>query len=254
MNEKHIAQLEAQLEKLTEGLFARFFGQRIQAHDIALQLVRALESELQPPRQGDARPIAPDRYTIHLSPVVLEYILDRYPTLTEVLGSQIVELASHAGYRLSHNPQVNLVADPALANQEITIGAGFHRQQSSTAAKQPVPAADHHPQPINPQLIISGQRVVPLSKAIIQIGRHKSNDIALDDAFASRTHAQLRLRFGHYMIFDTDSQSGTYVNNVQIREHRLQSGDVIRIGKTSLVYMEDDLDLSGATDALTPVS
>ena len=253
MNDKHIAQLEAQLEKITEGLFARFFGQRIQAHDIALHLVRALESELQPPRQGDARPIAPDQFTIQLSAAILEHILDRYPTLANILSSQIVELASHAGYRLNHTPRVYLVAGDGLSNQQIAIRAGFQRQHSSTAAMQPVQAADHFPQPINPQLIISGHRALTLTKAIIQIGRHKSNDIVLDDVYVSRTHAQLRLRFGHYMIFDTDSQSGTFVNNVQIREHRLQSGDVIRIGKTSLVYMEDDSEQTGATEAIPPV-
>ena len=253
MNDKHIAQLEAQLEKITEGLFARFFGQRIRAHDIALHLVRALESELKPPQQGDARPIAPDQFTIQLSAAILEQILDRYPTLATVLSSQIVELASHAGYRLNHPPRVHLVAGTTLTNQQVAVRASFQHQHNSTAAMQPIQPADHYPHPINPQLIISGHRAIALSKTIIQIGRHKSNDIVLDDIYVSRTHAQLRLRFGHYMIFDTDSQGGTFVNNVQIREHRLQSGDVIRIGKTSLVYMEDDSDLTGATESIPPV-
>ena len=253
MNDKHIAQLEAQLEKITEGLFARFFGQRIQAHDIALQLVRALEDQLQPSQPGDARPVAPDRFTIQLSPAILEYILDRYPTLAAVLSHQIVELASQAGYRLNHTPQVHLIAGSDLANQQIAVSANFQHQHSSTAAMQPIQAANQHPQPLNPQLIISGQRAVTIDKAIIQIGRHKSNDVVLDDIYVSRTHAQLRLRFGHYMIFDTDSQGGTYVNNVQIREHRLQSGDVIRIGTTSLVYMEDDSEPPQITDLISPI-
>jgi pSer/pThr/pTyr-binding forkhead associated (FHA) protein len=71
----------------------------------------------------------------------------------------------------------------------------------------------------------------------------------LDESTVSRTHAQIRLRFGHYVIFDTDSQTGTFVNNVRIREHRLRAGDVIRVGKTSLVYMEDDPEQLDETNA-----
>jgi hypothetical protein len=57
MNDRLISQLEARLEKITEGLFAHFFGKRIQAHDIALQLVRALEDGLKPAQDGDTRPL-----------------------------------------------------------------------------------------------------------------------------------------------------------------------------------------------------
>ncbi len=253
MNDKHIAQLEAQLEKITEGLFARFFGQRIQAHDIALHLVRALESELKPPRPGDARPISPDQFTIQISPTIFEHIHDRYPTLATVLSNQLVELASQAGYQLKDTPQVEFEANSDLSNRQIMVRASFQQQDSSTAAMRPIPPANHQPQPLNPQLIISGQRAFALSKPIVQIGRHKSNDIVLDDIYASRTHAQLRLRFGHYMVFDADSQGGTYVNNVPIREYRLQSGDVIQIGQTSLVYMEDDPEPPDVTDTFSPV-
>jgi pSer/pThr/pTyr-binding forkhead associated (FHA) protein len=55
------------------------------------------------------------------------------------------------------------------------------------------------------------------------------------------------------MIFDTDSAAGTYVNNVMIREHRLQPGDVIRLGKISMVYLEDDHELDSPTESIDPV-
>src|SRR5690606_19807961 len=85
----------------------------------------------------------------------------------------------------------------------------------------------------------SGEKVIPMNQALITIERSQETDIILEDPYVSRHHAQLRLRFGHYTLFDADSQSGTFVNDVRIREHRLQSGDVIRIGATSMVYMED---------------
>ncbi|MBZ0288066.1 MAG: FHA domain-containing protein, partial [Anaerolineae bacterium] len=85
------------------------------------------------------------------------------------------------------------------------------------------------------------------------IGRSHENDVILDDQHVSRFHAQVRLRFGHYVIFDADSASGTFVNDVRVREHRLQTGDVIRIGGTSLVYMQDDTQVSGDTAILNNI-
>lgn len=240
MNEQYIAQLETRLEKITEGLFAHIFGKRIQAHDIALQLVRALEDGLQPADDGDSRPLAPDHYTINMNPTALAQISQRYPTLPQVLSDQIIELASGAGYRLNNAPQVQLAPTPDLpANQIAIIAEHVSHLQSTTAAMEPITAPSSHPHPNNPQLIISGQAAIPLNEAIINIGRSRQNDIVLNDPHISRTHVQLRLRFGQYMIFDANSQSGTFVNNVRIREHRLQPGDVIHVGDTSLVYMED---------------
>lgn len=250
MNDRLIAQLETQLEKITEGIFAHFFGKRIQAHDIALQLVRALEDGLEPPRDGDSRPLAPDEYTIRVNPDVLHQINERYASLDQVLSEQIVELAANAGYRLKHVPQVRFIAAPELARTQImVIAVHAHNQKHTTAALQAIRIATDHPQPVNPQLIISGQKTIPLDRAIIHLGRNTHNDIVLEDSTVSRHHAQIRLRFGHYVIFDTDSHSGTFVNNVRIREHRLRAGDVIRIGKTSLVYMEDDGDHLDETNA-----
>jgi hypothetical protein len=254
MNDRLIAQLEAHLEKITEGIFAHFFGRRVQAHDIVLHLVRALEDGLEPARDGDSRPLAPDEFTIRINPAILNQISGHYPTLPQVLSDQIIQLATSAGYRLKHSPRVYFAAAPELAGGQImVIATHLLTQHSTTAALQPIEPATAHPGPINPQLIMSGHRTIPLGQAIVQIGRSTTNNIVLDDPHVSRTHAQIRLRFGHYVIFDTDSQTGTFVNDRRLREHRLQAGDVIRIGRTSLVYMEDDAEALDQTDSFNSV-
>jgi hypothetical protein len=254
MKDNHLAQLEAQLEKITEGIFARFFGKRIQVHDVALQLLRALEDALQAPQNGDSRPVAPDLFTIRVNPEVLEHILNHHPMLDEALSKQIVEITNSAAYRLKTRPRVRFVADPDFARTRIQVTAGFFTAASgTTAAMKAIKIASAHPAPNNAHLIISGERAVPLDKTIIHLGRDHSNDIVLPDMRVSRSHAQIRLRFGHYTIFDTDSAGGTYVNNVQIREHRLQAGDVIRIGQTTLVYMQDEPQQDPPTQTINPV-
>jgi hypothetical protein len=240
MKNQHIARLEAHLEQLIEGTFASLFGKKISAQDIALQLARAMEDALLPAQGGDPRLFAPNQYIIYLHPDVQAHLLEKYPELTQSLGNHMVELASRSGYRLNGSPTINLLADGALDVAALTVTAAHsERQASSTAAMQRVELPPVQ-KPLNPQFIINDMQVVPLEDDVINIGRSPENQIVLDDPYVSRRHIQLRLRYGMYVLFDVRSQGGTFVNGVQVKEHNLRSGDVIRIGSSHMLYLEDD--------------
>ncbi len=240
MNDQRIIRLEARLEQLVEGMFAYVFGKRIQAYDIALQLARALESGVEPAEGGDTRPIAPNQYTIVVNPDVRAHILYKHPNLAQILSTQITELASSFGYRLMSKPVVYVLADEDLAPGKVYIEAShLSERHETTAVMQPIKIPIRHQHSLNAQIIITGVKSIPLTESVVMIGRSQENHIILEDPYVSRHHAQIRLRFNHYMIFDADSQSGIYVNDVRVWEHRLQAGDVIRIGSTSMVYMDD---------------
>jgi hypothetical protein len=252
MNDQAIARLEAKLEHLIEGAFAQLFSKTIRAQDIALHLVRAMEGGIQFARDGDPRPFAPDQYLIRVNPDVCDHLLVRQPALTQILSQHVVDLATTAGYRLRDIPKVELIAVPTIEMNEIVVDAVYQNGTlPSTAVMDRVEIPETHT-PQNPQLIINGKIAIPLKETIIDIGRSRDNHIVLDDPYSSRHHAQLRLRFGYYTIFDTQSQGGVLVNDVAIREHRLQSGDVIRLGKTQLVYLEDNPQFDGQTDSNEP--
>lgn len=68
---------------------------------------------------------------------------------------------------------------------------------------------------------------MPISEAVVTIGRDLDNDIILDDPHVSREHAQLRRRYGQYILYDLDSTGGTRVNGRPVREAPLEVGDVI---------------------------
>lgn len=243
MNDQHLQRLEAQLERLTEGIFAYIFGKRIHAHDIALQLSRALEDAAKPAQTGDPRPIAPNHYTISVHPEVQQEIQKSYPNLPQALTQQVIELTQSIGYQLINEPFVQFSPDAALSLGDVQIKAEHITvRKNTTQVMKAINPVTNYSQPLNPQLILNGavQKTIPLDKPLISLGRNHENDIVLDDARISRFHAQIRLRFGHYTLFDTDSQAGTFVNDVRIQEHQLQSGDVIRIGGSSFVYTEDD--------------
>ncbi|HEX6798721.1 MAG TPA: FHA domain-containing protein [Ktedonobacterales bacterium] len=72
----------------------------------------------------------------------------------------------------------------------------------------------------------------------IAIGRSPSCDIVLEgDELASRRHALIRARGGHYTVVDLGSSNGTYINGYEIRgESELRDGDRIAIGSHELIF------------------
>jgi hypothetical protein len=242
----HLARLEARLERLIESVFAHFFNQSIRAQDIVLHLSRAMTGSVQIGLNGDPRLYAPDRYRICLHPDVQKELLARAPDLEYMLSRHVVALASEAGYRLRTVPVVNLIPDETIPPNDLQVKAEHQSLLNSRTAKlDPIsglPSEEPFPRTArNPQLVINGESTFHLTDDIINVGRSRDNQIVLDDPRVSRHHAQFRRRAGIYWVFDTSSQSGTFVNNVAIREHALSAGDVIRVGKTQLVYLEDDI-------------
>lgn len=72
------------------------------------------------------------------------------------------------------------------------------------------------------------------------IGR-SSEALPISDNTVSRRHAELTPDEGEWWIRDLNSQNGTYVNGVQIRERtRLRPGDQIRTGSTLFVFGRAD--------------
>lgn len=257
MDEKNIAKLESQLEHLVEGAFTHLFRKKVSAHDIAVTLARSMENSLRYLQDSDARPLAPDTYTIQLHPSVKEKLEQNNPLLSDKLGQHIVELVIQSNYRLAIEPVVEIVEKATLDLDEVEVEAKHTTSTSSqTQAMQPI-ATPTKQIPKNPQLVINnGERTITLTEPLLNIGRSDDNHIVLDDAYCSRHHIQLRLRFGAYTLFDVNSRTGTSVNNVRVTEHQLQSGDVIRIGGTQLTYITQDDNPSAAntTQSLEPIT
>ena len=76
---------------------------------------------------------------------------------------------------------------------------------------------------------------VRLNKYPVLLGRSESADVRLDDRWLSRNHCEIDITDGELIIRDLGSKHGTYVNESQIDETTIESGDELRIGITRFV-------------------
>ena len=75
-----------------------------------------------------------------------------------------------------------------------------------------------------------------LDKDITTCGRHPSSDIFLDDITVSRRHAEILREGTRFLVKDTGSLNGSYVNRERVDVAELVSGDELQIGKFKLLF------------------
>jgi sigma-B regulation protein RsbU (phosphoserine phosphatase) len=88
-----------------------------------------------------------------------------------------------------------------------------------------------------------GQRIVPINKALLCIGRRTESDLRLVGSDVSREHAEIVQANGDWILRDKGSRYGTYVNGEAITEHKLTHGDRVQFGRASgadVVFLTGD--------------
>ena len=83
----------------------------------------------------------------------------------------------------------------------------------------------------------AGARFV-LDSEVTRLGRHPDSEISLDDITVSRRHADVQRLADGYVITDSGSLNGTYVNQERVERATLRHGDEVQIGKFRLVFFE----------------
>jgi pSer/pThr/pTyr-binding forkhead associated (FHA) protein len=94
-----------------------------------------------------------------------------------------------------------------------------------------------------PKLIVTlqdgTQHTYDLIDSEITIGRAPDNTLHIEDASVSSHHATLRLSDGDYVLRDIGSTNGSRLNGKDLStdsDHRLQDGDLLRLGKVEGSY------------------
>ena len=72
------------------------------------------------------------------------------------------------------------------------------------------------------------------------IGRHPDNTVQVLDRIVSKEHCRItRGPQGGYVLRDVGSLNGSYVNGERVTEHKLETGDEITLGNTTLRFHDD---------------
>ena len=81
----------------------------------------------------------------------------------------------------------------------------------------------------------AGERFV-LDTSMTRLGRHPDSEISLDDISVSRRHAEIERHGQEYVLRDSGSLNGTYVNQMRIDDFALEQGDELQVGKYRMVF------------------
>jgi pSer/pThr/pTyr-binding forkhead associated (FHA) protein len=84
----------------------------------------------------------------------------------------------------------------------------------------------------------SRRQVVPVQREWTRIGRSLAADVRFDDATVSRRHALIVHQADGTRVLDDRSLNGVYVNGRRVEWSPLKDGDLIVVGRHTLVFLD----------------
>jgi hypothetical protein len=159
------------------------------------------------------------------------------------LSKAYLSILNEYGLKLDLLPDFDLVADYSFDKGQFHFEAITEEKSMGTvniihAAQLSVEQAQ--PSLLKPPvLIFDNQREIALTLPVTNIGRRSTNDLVIDDIRISRMHAQIRRTQKGYILFDTASAGGTFVNHERIIQRTLNSGDVISLSGYQFLFSDE---------------
>ena len=155
---------------------------------------------------------------------------------------------------------------PAAPPAPVSPAAGAAERLSHTMHGMPVPPPSA-PKPVarssGPTIQLAnflvrsgslkGQRLT-VRVPVVNIGRAEYNDLVIPDDSVSSTHAKLQRREGVWILFDSESTNGTWVDGERVSgEATLSPGAVVRFGEVSAMFEPTDDHLGTGSGSGTKV-
>jgi hypothetical protein len=256
--------LETTIASFVEGGFGRLFRTEVRPMELARKLAREMDEHR---TASVSRVYAPNEYSVWLSPEDrARYDGVEHEVIDELCG-YLLEHARREELILASPPLISFHTDEDLALGEFGIQARLvrapepHEEPGHTPGPPAAPfdsqAADEHGQTMiystsartrepleeaqtrraaRALLAVAGRRlIVPPGGGTI--GRSRECEIVLDDAGASRRHAEIRPDAAGWSLRDLGSTNGVRVNGRAIRGPQpLRPGDRVEIGSTEIVF------------------
>lgn len=209
--------IERGLEKAVNGAFAKTFRSGVEPVEIASALKRELDTSATVVSRD--RILVPNRLTVRLAPADHQRLRRLGDALLEELSGTVQGHARSSGYSFPGPIDLALEADDGLSTGMLEIDA-------DTEAGEVVWTA---------VVDIKGRRHT-LRRGRTIIGRGSDADITVDDAGASRKHAEIIWDGTRAQVSDLGSTNGTTLNGRTLKTALLEPDSIIDIGATRIVY------------------
>ena len=237
---------------MVEGAFARAFKSELQPVEVASAIQREMDDRAAIVAQG--RTLVPNDFVVE----VAESDHDRLDVYAESLGVELATLArdyaKEQGYSFVGPVRMRFEGVPDLATGMFRIRSGVIRGHTLEAGEVRQPVSDLPRVPGaqfygRPRLVVAGSQpgtgvetgsTYELQTPVTLLGRGTDCDLRLVDPGVSRHHAELRVEEDQVVLVDLGSTNGTFVNGQPVRRVALIDGTNITLGRTTLVFRQDD--------------
>lgn len=219
---------------MVEGSIDRLLLEEGDWMQVARQLIYASDA-------SDISGLVANEYVIHYSPKLLNKSNGDQNKVSEELKRLLEGYLADSNRTVAGLLKLTLKLDSSLGSNEFTIEA-YHSDGKNELTRRyrrtnidSIKGVLHDQQAY---LIIGGKRHFPIDKAVITFGRHLDNDIVIESSLVSRHHAQIKWRYGQFILYDLSSRMGTLVNGHQVSDSVLKPGDVIDVGDIKIIFGE----------------
>jgi FHA domain/FhaA, N-terminal domain len=162
----------------------------------------------------------PNDIVVYLSPSDHERFANHTDVLQRELADAAREHARDEAYSFLGPVTVALIEDDELRTGQLEVVAEIVEGKATHLGA----------------LVLPDGRRVQLGDEPATIGRLPDCTVSLTDPQASRRHAEVRPSGDGFVVTDLGSMNGTTVNGVAIHEQRLQDGDEIGVGSTTIRF------------------
>ncbi|WIG60721.1 MAG: hypothetical protein OJF49_003469 [Ktedonobacterales bacterium] len=256
-----LRKFESMMQGIVEGSFGKVFRSSVQPVELQRRLAREMENNLQ---ISQDRRNAPNIYAVYLSHRDYSALQPQFGSLVYQLQESLIAVARDRGYTLSMRPRIDFQEDGNLITGQIRAHAEYrdpHYAQMGADGAAGAAGADEtrtmspeEAQQLRQQVAQAQQdEALPpawltlykpargepqrLTKAVIHIGRHLTNDVVVNDKRVSRFHAEIRYERGQFVLYDLGSTNGVGINGVLTHNPvPLKNNDLVGVGSHEFVF------------------
>jgi hypothetical protein len=209
--------IERGLERAVNTAFAKTFRSGVQPVEITSALRRELDTQASVVARD--RILVPNVFTVRLSRPDFDRLSAMGRTLTDEIAKQLTKHAQAQGYQFPGGIRLSLEPDSSLSVGLLAVDAQNVRGAVSWSAV----------------LDINGKRRV-LTKGVTVIGRGTDADITVNDSSISRRHVEFTWDGSRAQVRDLGSTNGSRLDGVRLTVSGLESGSVIDMGSTRVIF------------------